>query len=134
MSPIILVDFVRNLSKASQWDRVTRKTNDDDETKLSPLTANMGAGFSEGKVWIDLKFNDENEVPVHLRAMVALPGGGDEIFVNDMDTPKTNGGIAVLFPVQVKNFKAKARLSLRFIYHEGKDRIEYRTDTTIASS
>lgn len=133
MSPIILVDFIRNLSKASQWDQVVRKINDD-EAKLSPLTANIGAGFSDGKIWIDLKFTDENDAPVHLRAMIALPSGSDEIYVNNMETPKTNGGIAVLFPVQIKNFKAKARLSLRFIYHEGNDRVEYRTDTTIASS
>ena len=40
----------------------------------------------------------------------------------------------MLNSLQIKNFKAKARLSLRFIYHEGNDRVEYRTDTTIASS
>lgn len=133
MSPIILVDFVRNLGKAAQWDAVVRKVGDD-ETKLSALTANIGAGFSDGKVWIDLKFNDENGQPQQLRAMIALPSGQDEIYLNDLDTPKTNGGIAVQFPVQVKNFKAKARLSLRFVFHEGNERVEYRTDTTIASS
>ena len=133
MSPVILVDWIRSFSRASQWDQVVRKINDD-ETKLSPLTANIGAGLSEGKIWIDLKFKDENDAPVHLRAMVAIPSGNDEIFLNDMDTPKTNGGIAIQFPVQVKNFKAKARLSLRFVYHEGNNRVEYRTDTTIASS